>query len=258
MSEQLHDSLRMVVALGNLALFDDVAGQWQAASASYLRAIELSARLGATTQCVRHTQNLGLLSINIGDDKAAFASLTNALELARANNLREYELVCQFGLADLHLRRDEIDAAVPLLEKVEQLAVITGSRNRQQEVYRYWAYIHLMRGDAVEGLATVERALALGREIGDLYDEGLSLRIQGLALLALGRPGDAHVAFERSLMLLADDPYESARTQVHWGLALRDSGDAGRGTAMLHEARANFAYLGARRDLAEVNRWLVG
>jgi hypothetical protein len=77
-------------------------------------------------------------------------------------------------------------------------------------------------------------------------------------LCATGQYETAVAAFERSLELLVDDPYESARAQVPYGLLLRDNGDVARGNALLEEARAVFARLGARRDLVEVEALLAG
>ena len=94
----------------------------------------------------------------------------------------------------------------------------------------------------------------LARELGLESEEGASLRVVGQTLLAGSQTEAALAAFERSLALLADhDPYESARTQVQWGLAFMAGPDPARGTPMLRKARATFEELGARRDLAAVD-----
>jgi tetratricopeptide (TPR) repeat protein len=257
LNEQLHDSFRTIGILVNLGVFKDVAGDWEGALEDYRRGVDLAGQLGSNVQQARLEQNIGMLSMNMGDDEAAMAHLTSGLALARAGNMREFELGCQSGLIDLYLRRGEVDAAMPLLIEAERLAHETDNSLRMTEIDRWWAEVYLRRGDMLVAREYAERAIGLGREMGDPYDEGLSLRIQGQILHAHGQTVDASNVFEQSQKLLADDPYESARTQALFGLALRSGQERERGMALLEQARATFARLGAKRDLAEVDRWLA-
>jgi tetratricopeptide (TPR) repeat protein len=256
LNQQLHDAFRKITILGNLGAFKAIAGDWGAAVADYRQAAELAEQLGNVAERTRLETNLGLLSINRGDDQAASAHLINGLALARAYNLREWELTGQFGLAELHIRRHETHAAIPLLEEVERLARETENKSRIQEVYRYWSQVNIHH-DIQAALDNADRALSLANDLGDSYAEGLSLQTQGQALRIAGQAEAAITAFTRSLELLADDPYETARTQMQFGLVLGECGDRERGTAMLQEARATFLRLGAKRDLAEVDTILA-
>jgi hypothetical protein len=99
----------------------------------------------------------------------------------------------------------------------------------------------------------------LARDLGLDLEQGMSLRVLGQASLVNGQPKPAMDAFEKSHAILSDlDPYEAARTKTQWGLALVSGGDVERGTSLLEEARAAFATLGARRDLAAVEEWMEG
>lgn len=252
-SERLYDPFRKCTILGNLAMFSDVAGDWAGAAVEYRKAIDLAEHLGRIEERIRLELNLGLLEINSGDDEAALEHLANSLKLAQANQLRRYELACDSGLADLYLRLGAPERAQPLLDEAERLTNESAIRYRRSEIYRHQAQANLLANRPQAALDAVQRALTLAREPGSgNADEGLGLRVYAQVLQALGRGAEALTACERSLELLTEDPYEAARTQAQWGLALCDAGDAERGNELLSAARTTFARLGAKRDLAEV------
>jgi tetratricopeptide (TPR) repeat protein len=253
---RLHDSLRIVRILNNMGIDTSITGDWAGAVAYWQEALALSEQLGNLTLRIRLEMNLGQLSVNQGEDEAARAYLGSSLALARLNHLRELEIVSLGVLADLHLRRHEPDQARPLVAEVERLAGENSHKHWLQEAARYQAQIQLESGDAQAAQQAIQHALRLVRELSDTYEEGLASRVHGQVLRARGRPEAALAAFEQSLALLADDPYESARSQVQLGLALCDGGDMQRGHALFEDARAVFARLGARRDLAEVEALL--
>jgi tetratricopeptide (TPR) repeat protein len=257
-SRQLPDTLRIIEILSNLGVDKYIFGDWAGAIADCREALNLAEQLGSQTHRLGLVQNLGIMQINSGDDAAALDYLTKNLALAHANRVIEYEIGCLIGLADLHLRRDRAEEAIPLLTEAERLIEQTNMNNRLSETYRFWSQVYLTRAQLEMALEYVDRALQQARDLEEPFDEGLALRIQGQALRAAGQSEAALEAFERSLELLADDPYESARTQVQLGLALRDRGDIEQGNALFEEARAVFARLGAQRDLVEVEALLAG
>jgi hypothetical protein len=88
-------------------------------------------------------------------------------------------------------------------------------------------------------------------------DEGIGLRILGRILLAAGEPAPGIAAFDRSLELLTDnDPYEAARTQVQYGLALLRGTASTRGQSLLQKAHETFQALGAQHDLIALDALL--
>jgi tetratricopeptide (TPR) repeat protein len=160
-------------------------------------------------------------------------------------------------LADFYLRRGEIDAAAPFLAAAERLVCETNIRFRLTEIHRYWAQVHLARSQLQAALEDVEQSLRVARELGNASEEGLGIRVQGQILIAAGQITEALAAFEQSLILLASDPYETARTKVQLGRVRRDGRDVEVGTRLLQEAQATLARLGARRDLAEAEQLLA-
>jgi tetratricopeptide (TPR) repeat protein len=254
---QLHDSVRIISILSNLAVDKYVAGEWAQAIADSREALSLAEQIGNQSQQIMLEQNLGIMLVNTGDDMAALGYLTECLARARANQFVEYEIGCLTGLADLHLRRNEAETALPLLAEAERLIVSTDIKYRLSELHRFWTQAHLAQGRTAPALDAAERALQQAREMDEPFEEGLSLRIHGQARGAAGQRDAALTAFERSLELLADDPYEAARTQVQLAAALRERGGAERARELFGEAQTIFARLGAQRDLAEVRMYLV-
>jgi tetratricopeptide (TPR) repeat protein len=249
---QLHDRWAEAVLLQNLGQVKDISGDWPGALAEYRRALDLAEQLGSLVRQVEISLGLGILYTNQGDGEAALASLTHSLDLARRHGLRENLVYIQSSLADLQIRTGAVEAAEHCLHEAEPLALELDVVSQQPEIYRGWALVKLMRGDIQGALADANRAVALAREIADPLAEGISQRVLGRALLAAGRREEALGSFAQSLDLLADDPYEASRTRAEWGGALLGE-DPAAGRDFLDQARAGFARLGAKRDLAQVD-----
>ena len=157
-------------------------------------------------------------------------------------------------LAQLHLRRQEWEAARAALAEAEALATARGWDYILPETYATQAELALAEGNPAGAQQHAEQAIAVAGGLGQAVDEGKAWRAKAQALAAAGQMPGALDAFERSLALLAgQDPYEAARTQAQWGLVLLTSGCADRGKTMIQEARAVFQQLGALQDLAAVD-----
>jgi ATP/maltotriose-dependent transcriptional regulator MalT len=255
---QLKDYLRELKILLNLGAYKYIVGDWAGMVEGYEQAQALAERLGnlAHTQRVRLELNLGQVSINRVHDEAALEYLTNSRDLARKHDLREYELGSLVGLADLFLRQKNLENAASLLAEAEQLARKAEMKTRLPEIFRFWAELRLGRNEISAAMKDAKQSLKQAREIEDPYDEGLSLRMHGRVLQAAGQLQSALRAFKRSLALLASDPYEAARTKTYWGAALCDFGNKDQGHELLKNARATFAQLETKRDLALVDSLL--
>jgi hypothetical protein len=105
-------------------------------------------------------------------------------------------------------------------------------------------------------LAVAERSVALAGELKLKNEQGTSLRVLGQVRQASGQIPAALQAFEQSQALLANAPYEAARTKLSWGLALKSAGDIEPGHRLMQAARATFAQLGAQRELEQADALL--
>jgi tetratricopeptide (TPR) repeat protein len=244
---------QLVAIKVNLGLVMHITGDWPSAVAEYQQGLDLAKQLGNIVRQHQLALNLGALQMNLGDTDAAFAHLSQSLQLAQKYRLHENAVYTLASLADLHIRLADWPAAEHALTEAEALGLQLDIKHQLTEVYRGWVQVKIARNEYVSALEDAGRALDISRELEDPLAEGTSLRALGQALRADEQRAEALAALERSLALLSDDPYETARTQMQLGLALRDDGNTESGTAMLREARATFARLGAKRDLAEVD-----
>lgn len=256
-TQQMNDYFGMLVLQSNLAIEKEIAGDWEEAAIDHQQALALAEKLGGVAEQVAIESNLGLLYTNRGDIELAMTRLGHALELARAHNLNEQLVHILSNLADLHLRQEEPETAKPLLVEAERVALELNSKYQLPEVYRGWARLQLANGQPGAAMKNAERSVNLARELGLQLEEGISLRILGLAMLADNQIELAVAALEDSLSLLADqDPYEAARTKMEWGRYLNSDTSTDRGRTLLQQAQVTFRELGARRDLTAVDEIL--
>ena len=214
----------------------------------------MAERLGSQAQKATLELSAGILATKKGAHAAAQQHLERCLTLAHTYNLTDYLIGASASLADLHLRRGEAEAADPLLAEAEQRTLDTGSRWQLPEIYRLRGEWHLARGEVQQASACASQALALAEELELPVEAGIALRVLAQATIAAGEHQAGMTLFERSLALLADqDPYESARTKVWWGLHQESGPDLAHGAALLQEARTTFERLGARRDLLQLD-----
>jgi tetratricopeptide (TPR) repeat protein len=251
-SQQLHDHFQMITILDNLGSFKCLDGDWEGAIADYQQGLVLAERLGSLAQRTRLALNLGSVYLRKGDHAGAGELFSASLDTARKSKLFKYVLTGLIDLADLHLHQGKPESAAPLLTEAEHLALEKNTRYQLPEIYRLWAKVQLAGGQSQAMLEYAERSVNLARDLQMPLEEGASLRTLGQGLLASERHQAALAAFEESLVLLANDPYQAARTKMQWGLAL-NPGESEQGMSLLREARATFEALGAQRDLTEAD-----
>ncbi len=256
-SRQLDDRWGMVAVGSNMGIVLRRMGRWAEAAAHYQAALEQAEQLGSFRQLSNVMLSLGNLLMRQGDLERAQTYLSDCLALARGKGAKAHLLYASITLAEVYVRLRQPEAAEPLLVEAEALSQETQASEALPDLFGQWALIRLAQNRPAEARAYAEKAVALARGFQAVVPEGVGLCVLGQAQWADGQREAALASFEQSLALLADrDPYEAARANVEWGKALRESGQAERGTALLTEARAMFERLGAARDLAAVDEIL--
>jgi tetratricopeptide (TPR) repeat protein len=257
LSRLVGDRFKMLTALSNLGTDKYFAGDWTGAARDLGQAQEMALELGNVEEQIRLQNNLGTLQTHLGEHDAALRTLEQSIEAARRHHV-SYELVFALhSLAELNIQMEAWDAAHDAAGEAEQRALELGIKPILPQIYASLAQIQLATGGAETPIGYAQQAVDLARELEAAVEEGIALRALGQALLASDQPGEAQMAFEQSLGLLAEDaPFEAARTQVQWGLALLESGETQEGQRSLQEARAILSALGARHDLAAVDEVL--
>src|SRR5262249_44407226 len=115
-------------------------------------------------------------------------------------------------------------------------------------------------GRYAEALPDFTRALALDEKAFGKTSGDLAIELWGIgeSLEHVGRHGEAIATLERALALdnaaAAEEPYRNA--QLSLAIAL-PSADRARALKLATEARAGFAKLGLKKELAKADRWLA-
>lgn len=255
-SQQLHDAYQVLRVWSALGVGQEIAGDWNEAVELYERALRQAEQLGSLAERARLELLLGILRANRGEDELAQSRLSTCTTLSQQGSLYELQIASLSSLADLFIRRGETEAAKPLLVEAERLALELDARDQLPEIYRSWAQVQLAHGLPEAALANAERSVQLARDLGLDLEEGPSLRVLGQTLIAIGHTRLGTDALEKSLALLASDPYEAARTKMVWGSYLTTDTDINYGITLLQEARATFQELVAQRDLAAIDEIL--
>jgi serine/threonine protein kinase/tetratricopeptide (TPR) repeat protein len=257
-AQKLGDYWAMVEVSLNLGIELDIAGHWTEAMTQFRQALEQAEQLGSLRQQARALLSVGTTSIKQGDYESAKSNLSKCISIARSRNWKSLIIYANNSLVDICVYRSELEVAETRLSEAEQLAQATGVRDPLPETYRHWTLVRLAQGRPQEALAYAERSVSLAYELDSTADQGIGLRVHGLAQWANHQRGVALDSFEKSLATLADrDPYESARTQVEWAKCLRSEGNVERSTTLLQQAKSAFEKLGAQRDLADVDGLLA-
>lgn len=173
-------------------------------------------------------------------------------ELALAHEFRG-DLHQEAGRAEL--ARADYDSALAIAEEIAPEGDVAS------EVTRRLAHACWEAGEFEEGLAFVDRALAIARPMGDRYEEGAALRVRGLLLAALGRPDDALECLIASRELLAsiNERFELGKTLYETSRFMRETpiGEADEAWRLLKEASFHFEQLRVSEWIARVDRELM-
>jgi len=215
LGDELHDLWTVAKAWHNIGVENEIAGKWDAAFEAYQHGLKAAEQLGSQAQKATLELSSGILAMKKGDYDRAELHLDRCLTLARNYDLGDYVVGATASLADLHLRRGEVNATAPLLVEAEQRALATASRWQLPEIYRLRGEWHLLRDEPLPALEWADQALALAEELELPVEVGVAWRVQGLAQAALGE--DPGASFQRSLDLLREhEPYEAERTEAVW------------------------------------------
>ena len=243
-AQRLPHPFKVIDLLNNLGAYHLVAGHWDEAGRLLTEGLTEAQKLGTANHQALFHLNLGILRTWQGEDATAERHLQTLASYAG-----EYASNARYSLADLRLRQGRLAEAAQLLDEAATLITAAGAAYQWPELHRLRAQLLLAQGEPVAAQVAIGESLRLAGEMRMARDEGIALGILGHLLAAEGATADADDAFRRSLELLADEPYEKARTQIAWGRALRTRGDQAAGSALIEVAQRTFAQLGAQREI---------
>lgn len=247
----------MLVVQQNLIALMQIDGAWTEASAAYAQALHLAERLHHVVRQTELTHNLGILRTKQGDFLEAHKLFTHSLTLAQQHQLHATIIAIQVSLADLHVRSEDYDTAIHTLTTATYLAAELSITDQDSEIARTWALVHLAEDSCEMALTYAHKAIQQSQGLGDQMGAGIGLRVLGQIQCKQGSYDEAYKSFTQSLALVQDDPYETAQTQANWGTTLLAANQAADSMPLLQKAQTLFSTLGAKYDLARVDRMLT-
>ena len=153
------------------------------------------------------------------------------------------------GLAEA----EDPDVALTLLQKSLELFQQINSGDFLPEVYRHMAEAHLGRAELDAALSCAQQSLVLAQEQEMRLEEGATRRVLGQVYRGLHELAPAEQELDHSLRILEElnSRYRVGQTLVQLALLRREQGRSAEADAALARAITIFQELGAQLDLQE-------
>ena len=213
--EELGDLPGQAGVLNMLGGFAYYKGDWEQASALYLRAQATVRRTGNAVMDAFYVFNLGEIARDQGRLDEAERALTSALRTWRAAGYRSGTGYAKGMLARVATGQHRYGDALRLFEEaIEELSDI-GSRGEVLEVQAGLAEYLLLSGDTAGALSLADETISQAHALGGMAPQIPALyRVRGAALALAGDGDGARQSLRQSLQAaeMREVEYEAART----------------------------------------------
>ncbi len=215
--EELGDLPGQAGVLNMLGGFAYFKGDWEQASALYIRAQDTVRRTGNAVMDAFYVFNLGEIALDQGHLDEAGRALTSVLRTWRAAGYRSGTGYAKGKLARVATGQDRYDDARRLYqEALEELSDI-GSRSEVLEVQAGLAECLLLSGDTAGALSLADETIAQAQGMGGVAPQVPALhRVRGAALAVSGDREGALESLHQSL-----DAAEAREAEYDAALTLR-------------------------------------
>lgn len=202
--------------------------------------------------------NLGALSIELGNYTEAMGFLTEGLALAREHAYPEYEIFCITNTAGIRRNSGDIDGALMEYQQALELALKLDNHYVRPHILAAMCEAYLKQGEVEQALRVNEEALLLA-SVGEDHQIELTLLIHlGNICDELGMPEAAEAAFirvlERTEFLGDQERHLEALCQA--GAYYQRQGRVDEARACFSQVRQQAALVKAQRHLARACRAL--
>lgn len=221
--------------------------EYAQAKAAYGVALELT-RDAATRAKI--ALNMGVIANIQGELEMARRQYEQSLALAREALDARGEALALHNLGMLHSDQGEWDEADEAYHRALALFEFHGNRQMIANVLANRSEVCYGRGQAQEGLAQCDLALAAYAEIGDELGRGEALRWKAHGLRRLGRHGAAIVALNESIRIAQRTRTRllEAESTRELGLVYKADNRSREALTAFRRALELFTSLGAHRD----------
>jgi tetratricopeptide (TPR) repeat protein/transcriptional regulator with XRE-family HTH domain len=251
-AQRAEDQAAQAGALADLGDMQTLTGDYRAATATHLQALQLFRDQGDQLGEANALNKLGTVQQAAGD-RSAVASLVQALSLHRrlSDRLGEANDLNQLGI--MQFSDGEYRAATASHEQALQLCRELGDQLGEANALNRLGGVQQATGDYQAAAASLTRALQLHRDLGYRFGEATVLSQLGAVQQATGDSRTAISSAEQALELYRalGYPLGEAGTLNNLGVVQQMTGD--HHAAADHHARALALYreMGSRRGEAE-------
>ena len=192
------------IVLSNMGVIFSALGEYEEALAHYKSSLQLTQTMGDRASVALKLANIGQTYADVGDFERAERYLRKGMKVAEQLEDDEVVIDAAVTLGQVYWQQDALARAQAQFERGLALARVAGSRFLEIRAEIYLAMSRLEAGhDPAEVLAmarvATEQAERLPMPVGQIY----GLAVQGQALAALGRAGEAADASARAVALQA-------------------------------------------------------
>jgi DNA-binding CsgD family transcriptional regulator len=235
---------RLPLVLNLIALDHATTDRWAVAEATYLEAIGLARETDQQTDLAFGLAGLARLQARRGRERECRASIAEAAELCDRLGTRLFEVWAVEALGMLELGLGAAERAVEHLERQQHLVEALGFTDPDLSPAPEFIEACCQLGRVEQARALAERFSTAAQAKGQAWSIARALRGQGLT----ASDDCFALRFEQALEQHAGTPdaFETARTELAYGVRLRRSRNRKLARAHLRAALRTFELLGGR------------
>lgn len=125
--------------------------------------------------CVLALETAAIIYLAQGDDEAAHKHLTTGLRLAETHDIQEWLVLIQIPLAEIYLRRSQLDEARQVAGKALQKAIEQGSKIKEAKARRILGRVYQAQGLPDQAKTELQASLSLVKSGERRYELGRTL-----------------------------------------------------------------------------------
>ena len=188
----------------NLGVSQGQLGDYELATAHFLRALELYRKAGDLYGQGNALDSLAWAHTQTGDFPAAIARCEEALAIYRRTGHRDGQARALDSLGVAHAGVGQYEQGISYGQQAAAMHQEAGDRIGQAHALRSLGCCYARAGQYDDAIARFQEALAHCRDIGDRFDEACTLRDLGSALQAVGRNEEARPYWDQALAILVE------------------------------------------------------
>ncbi|MEB3297930.1 MAG: adenylate/guanylate cyclase domain-containing protein [Candidatus Sericytochromatia bacterium] len=256
--DEARDVPRRVVGLTNLAMAQELAGDWGAAADAYDRAHAICARIGDRSRSAHILNNLGGLRLKLGLLDEATEAIQGADTLYESLGNPLGRAACANFIGRIHLAREAPIEAIPCFEASVRLLEQAGAGTYAAEVLRGLGQALLLAERLETSREVLRKAASLAADAGQQAESAMIRLLEGRLLAA---EGHLEAGLAQGKEALEDvrrhgHSLDKGQAMVHLAYLARQAGETREADTLLLGARDLFEGIRATQEIRRVEALL--